>query len=98
LLDDQENEDETECSQFLVASRESWRKEMAKWIGEARATKLAEEDEEDNDIPVVNYWVLNWKLTTLTVGQAECPLQLSHVEVDAELELIQAVAKVEEDH
>ena len=70
---------------------------MAKWIGEARATKLAEEDEEDNDIPVVNYWVLNWKLTTLTVGQAERPLQLSHVEVDAELELIQALAEVEED-
>jgi hypothetical protein len=35
LLDDEDDEDESEQGQILVTSRQSWCTEMAKWIGEA---------------------------------------------------------------
>ena len=34
LLDDQDDEDESERGQLLVSSSEGWCMEMAKWIGE----------------------------------------------------------------
>jgi hypothetical protein len=100
LLGDQDNEDETEHGQLLVASRESWRTEISKWMGKARAAKLAEEDEEDEVIPAGNDRALKWKPTTLAVlfgGQIERPSQVSAAEVDAESELMQALAEAEED-
>ena len=78
LLGDQDNEDETERGQLLMASRESWWTGMAKWIGEGRAAELAKEDQDDDDITLVgNDCVSKWKQTTLAVlfgGQKERPL------------------------
>ncbi|KIM91303.1 hypothetical protein PILCRDRAFT_521 [Piloderma croceum F 1598] len=95
------NEDETKRGQLLVASRESWRTEMAKCIGEARAAELAEEDQDKDDITLVgNDHALKRKQTTLAVlfgGQKERPSRLSPAEVDAELVLMEALAEAEED-
>jgi hypothetical protein len=86
---------------LLVASRESWRTEMAKWIGEARAAELAEEDQDDDDITLVgNDRASKWKQTTLAVlfgGQKERASQLSPAEVDTESVLMEALAEAEED-
>ena len=74
---------------------------MAKWIGEARAAELAEEDQDDDDITLVgNDRASKWKQTTLAVlfgGQKECPSRLSPAEVDAESVLMEALAEAEED-
>jgi hypothetical protein len=74
---------------------------MAKWIGEARAAELAEEDQDDDDITLVgNDRASKWKQTTLAVlfgGQKERPSRLSPAEVDAESVLMEALAEAEED-
>lgn len=44
LLEDMDAEDESERGRALVTSEASWRTEMAKWIGEARAAEEAEDD------------------------------------------------------
>jgi hypothetical protein len=48
LLGDQDDEDETERGQSLVMSRQGWRTEMVKWIGEARAAEI-DEDSDNED-------------------------------------------------
>jgi hypothetical protein len=87
-----------------VESRESWRTEMAKWIGEARAAELADDDDDDDDdddnITLVgNDQTSKWKQTMLAVlfNQKECPSQFSPAEVDAESVLMEALAEAEKD-
>ena len=97
LLDDQDDEDEAELGQLLVQSRQSWCMEIAKWISEARAAKLAEDDYDDNIAPVSNSCLSKWKpvtLATLFDGQKEPPQSLQ-TEVDAEVELMQALAEAD---
>ncbi|KAJ7195384.1 hypothetical protein GGX14DRAFT_377173 [Mycena pura] len=48
LLDDQDDEDETERGRALVRVEKTWRVAMAKWVGERRA-EAAEKDLEDDD-------------------------------------------------
>ena len=107
MLDDQNDEDEEERGCMLVNSVQSWRTEMAKWIGEARAVELEEvgSDDSNDDEPPVPVTIRNncaWKYRPLTLailfkGQKE---RLSHSlprEVDAEAELMQALAELEEE-
>lgn len=50
LLEDQDDEDEGERGRMLINSRQGWRTEMAKWIGDARDTEAVEDfDGDDND-------------------------------------------------
>src|ERR1700720_4661324 len=44
LLEDMDAEDDSERGRALVTSEASWRTEMAKWIGDARAAEEAEDD------------------------------------------------------
>jgi hypothetical protein len=48
LLEDLEDEDETERGRALVTSAAGWRTEMAKWIGEERE---ANNSDSDDDLP-----------------------------------------------
>jgi hypothetical protein len=55
LLDDQEDEDETERGRALVSSSAGWRTEMAKWISDVRAAEAAEQADDsdsDDDTPI----------------------------------------------
>ena len=105
LLDDQDDEDESERGRLLVSSSEGWHTEMAKWIGEARAAELAEDssDEGEMEESVVNdrnSRILKWKPITLAVlfgGQKQPPSRLIPAEIDAESALMQALAEAEED-
>ena len=50
LLEDMDAEDESDRGRALVTTEASWRMEMAKWIGEARAEEVAEyEAESENE-------------------------------------------------
>ncbi|KAL1713854.1 ribonuclease H-like domain-containing protein [Schizophyllum commune] len=55
LLEDQNDEDESERGRILVNTREGWRTETAKWIAASRASKEEEvrsfDDEDDDDLP-----------------------------------------------
>ena len=44
LLNNQDDENESECGQLLVLSRQGWRMEMAKWITEVQAAELDKDD------------------------------------------------------
>jgi hypothetical protein len=75
--------------------------EMVKWIGEAGAAELAEDlDTNDTNDLESDCHTTKWKSITLAIlfgGQKQPPLQLLQEEIDAELELMQALAEVEED-
>ncbi|KAF5343814.1 hypothetical protein D9758_016207 [Tetrapyrgos nigripes] len=53
LLEDMNDEDETERGRALISTAAGWRTEMAKWIGEARRAESDEANEEvvDHDLP-----------------------------------------------
>jgi hypothetical protein len=102
LLEDQNNEDEDEHGQLLVTTMEGWRTNMARWIGVAWDAEC--EDESDKDAEPLellgNSHATAWRpvmLTKLFGGQKECPLWLLPAEIDAESELMQALAEVDED-
>jgi hypothetical protein len=109
LLDDQDDEDESECGRVLINSMQGWHTEMAKWISDARAAE-ADEDSDDDDSAVLSSPPLlaagpssrasQWKLTTLTIlfgGCKEPPSRLHPDEIDTEAALMQALAEREED-
>ena len=107
LLDDQNDEDEEERGRMLVNNRQSWRTEMAKWIGDARAAELEEvsSDDSDDDEPLVPATIRNDRglkyrpltLATLFGGQKERLSRSLPREIDAEAELMQALAELEEE-
>lgn len=107
LLDDQNDEDEEERGRMLVNNRQSWRTEMAKWIGEARAAELEEvsSGDSDDDEPLVpatirNDRALKYRPLTLAMlfgGQKERLSPSLPREIDAEAELMQALAELEEE-
>ncbi|KAJ6498527.1 ribonuclease H-like domain-containing protein [Mycena vitilis] len=106
LLQDQDNEDTSERGRALVSSPESWRTQLAKWIGDAKASERADNDDDDesddddlasrlpNRLPV-------WKAMTLKVlfGEAEKPRtrKPSQRVMEEEEELMQALAEAAED-
>ena len=67
LLDDQGDEDESERGRLLVSSRQGWRTEMARWIGEAQVAEHDEDLNDENDAPVAasNMRTAKWKPATL---------------------------------
>ena len=75
---------------------------MARWIGVALDAGREDENNEDAKLPALlrNGCTAAWKPITLAKlfeGQNKCPLQLLPVEIDAESELMQALAEVDED-
>ena len=111
LLDDQDDEDESERGRVLINSIQGWRTEMAKWIGDARAAEVNEEDEDDGD----STWSSNqhlpaagpgsrssqWKPAALAILFSGCkvpPSRLHPDEIDTEAALMQALAEREEDN
>ncbi|KAJ6540907.1 ribonuclease H-like domain-containing protein [Mycena sp. CBHHK59/15] len=81
LLDDQHNEDPSERGCALVSSREGWRTQLAKWVGNAKEAELAEQDSDaENDAtdtitPRLPTRLTSWKPMTLQTlfGGAEKP-------------------------
>jgi hypothetical protein len=109
LLNDQDDEDESERGRVLINSKQGWRTEMAKWISDARAAE-ADEDSDDDDSAVLSSPPLpaagpssrssQWKPTTLAIlfgGCKEPPSRLHPDEIDTEAALMQALAEREED-
>jgi hypothetical protein len=87
---------------MLVMSRTGWRTEMAKWIGEARAAELEEDSDSEDDMELsgANRCTTKWKPITLVIlfgSQKPPPSRLLPEEIDAESELMQALAEIEED-
>ncbi|KAJ6467375.1 ribonuclease H-like domain-containing protein [Mycena sanguinolenta] len=111
LLEDQDDEDPSERGHALVASPETWRTQLAKWIGDARAAEDADdsvdansnsEASDDDDItPRIPNRLPAWKPMTLQVlfGGAEKPRgrRMSAQMMDEEERLMQALADAEED-
>ena len=101
LLEDQNNEGEGEHG-WLLITREGWQTNMARWIGVAWDAGCEDENNEDAKLPALlrNGCTTAWKPITLVKlfgGQNKHPLQLLPVEIDAESELMQALAEVDED-
>lgn len=105
LLGDQDDEDETERRKMLVSSGNGWRAEIAKWIGDARDSKaeeIADDAEEAAALRAARICnrVLSWKLMSLKVlfGRLTNWFSgLSVEEVNAEVELMEELANIEED-
>ena len=73
-----------------------------RWIGAAQDAKCEDENNEDAELPEIlgNGYTATWKAVTLTKlfrGQNKCPLQLLPMEIDAESDLIEALANIDED-
>ena len=49
MLEDIDDEDETERGRALVTSEAGWRTEMAKWIGDARLKNESDAEPESDD-------------------------------------------------
>ncbi|KAJ7463541.1 ribonuclease H-like domain-containing protein [Mycena latifolia] len=83
LLEDQDDEDPSERGRALVSSREGWRTQLAKWIGDAKEAERANQDsdtetdpnEDDGLTPRIPNRLPAWKPITLKVlfGGAEKP-------------------------
>jgi hypothetical protein len=104
LLDDQDDEDESEHGRVLINSKQGWRTEMAKWISDARAAEVDEDsDDDDSAVPAAgpSSRSSQWKPTTLAIlfgGCKEPPSRLHPDEIDTEAALMQALAECEEDN
>ena len=79
---------------------------MAKWIGEARDAELEEESDDDTEADVVvnnrqrGNAVWKWKPLTLALlfgGEKPPRSRLPPEEIDAESQLMEALAELEED-
>ena len=74
---------------------------MARWIGAARDAECEDENNEDAELPEVlgNGRTAAWKpvmLAKLFGGQNKCPSQQLPVEIDAESDLMEALANIDE--
>lgn len=110
LLEDMDDEDESEHGRALVTTAAGWRTEMAKWIGEQRLEDANDSDSDDEDPPAA---VPNriptaersatWKnctLRTLFDGAAPMPKpprEARETAFEAEAALMEALADHEED-
>jgi hypothetical protein len=98
-------EDECDRGRALVTSAASWRTEMAKWIGEARAAQDAEDSDGGESGPSVsgnptrarNQRWTPMKLSQLFGGEVKPPKTRMQVRIDEEAELMEALAEQEED-
>ncbi|KAJ6506677.1 hypothetical protein C8R45DRAFT_922854 [Mycena sanguinolenta] len=104
LLEDQDDEDPSERGHALVSSPETWRTQLAKWIGDARAAEHADDlvnansnseaSDDDNITPRIPNRLPAWKPMTLQVlfGGAEKPRgrRMSAQMMDEEERLMQA--------
>ena len=105
LLEDQYHEDESERGRVLVSSASGWHIEMAKWIAEAREAELEESDDDGERKDVMDdrqcaKTVWKWKPITLALlfgGEKPRWSRLPPEEVDAESQLMEALAELEED-
>jgi hypothetical protein len=101
LLEDIDDEDETEHGRALVNSEAGWRTEMAKWIGDARAADESDSDSESDDevvSPAVQ--ITKWspcKLLVLFGGEVKRSERVGQMEFDEEATLMEAFANQEED-
>jgi len=59
LLEDQDEEDETEQGCLLVQTSARWHTQMAKWITDAREAKMDEDEdsEEQDKTPAITYGI-----------------------------------------
>lgn len=99
LLDNQGDKDKSECGCLLVSSKQGWRMEMAKWIGEAQAAELNSDLDDENDIPLV-MCNAKWKLVMLMAlfgGQELISSWNLSTEMNVEAALMEALAEAEED-
>jgi hypothetical protein len=101
LLEDIDDEDETERGRALVNSEAGWRTEMAKWIGDARAADESDSDSDSDDevvAPAVR--ITKWspcKLSVLFGGEVKRSERAGQMEFDEEAALMEAFANQEED-
>lgn len=103
MLADEDAEDEDECGRLLVTSTQGWRTEVAKWIGDARAAKMAKDSDSDADDEVLTN--VPWKKTMLAQlfgGIPDSPCNVAELEASAEFSaehtLMQALADMEENN
>ena len=96
---------------MLINSIQGWCTEMEKWIGDARAAEVNEEDEDDSDLagssnlhlPAARPGSrsLQWKPAALAILFGGCkvpPSRLHPDEINTEAALMQALAEREEDN
>jgi hypothetical protein len=59
LLEDQDEEDETKQGCLLVQTSARWYTQMAKWIADARETKMDEDEdsEEQDETPAITHGI-----------------------------------------
>ncbi|KAJ7589139.1 hypothetical protein C8J56DRAFT_1075543 [Mycena floridula] len=113
LLEDIDDEDETERGRLLVTSKAGWRTDMARWIGEMRAQDSSDSDDDDSDndqsvntarIPTATS-TRKWPKYTLATlfGGLPKPVRPAAAErgvptaFDEEAALMEALADLEED-
>ena len=75
MLEDQDEEDETEQGRLLVQTSAGWRTQMAKWIADAREAEI--DEEEQDEAPAITRGIRSWKkrlLKDLFGGQSKCPI------------------------
>ncbi|KAJ7572767.1 ribonuclease H-like domain-containing protein [Mycena floridula] len=99
LLNDFNNEDESERGRVLVSTAQGWRTEMAKWIGSVRDAESHKEsdndDEEPDQLPRI-IPVTKWKqrtLESLFKGAPKPPPRIQPTDMEIEAELMQALAE-----
>jgi hypothetical protein len=101
LLEDIDDEDETECGRPLVNSEAGWRTEMAKWIGDAQAADESDSDNDsDNEIVAPAVRITKWspcKLLVLFGGEVKRSERAGQMEFDKEAAFMEAFANQEED-
>ncbi|KAJ7592357.1 ribonuclease H-like domain-containing protein [Mycena floridula] len=91
LLNDFNNEDESERGRVLVSTAQGWRTEMAKWIG----SESDNDDEEPDQLPRI-IPVTKWKqrtLESLFKGAPKPPPRIQPTDMEIEAELMQALAE-----
>lgn len=100
LLDNIEDEDETERGRMLVTTAAGWRTEMARWIGEARAADRAEPDDPDPNEQAAAARTVKWTNTKLLVlfgGAAKPQERRPAMDWSEEELLMEELANQEED-
>ena len=98
LLEDMEDEDETERGRLLINSADGWRVEMARWTA---AMREADEDDCDTelDIPGIpeNFKYTKMTLERLFGAQPKPSRRVARSVIDEEAALMEALADAEED-
>ena len=108
LLEDMEAEDESERGRALVNAPDTWRIEVAKWIGRAREAEErahldadSDDDEDEQPLPSAQgHSRVKWKPVTLNVlfgGATPRSTRVTGQEMDEEVARMETLAELMED-